>query len=140
MAAAIPVLWGRGADECGNHRKHAPEHDDTVDGFYLFTGLSADTYRVQVDDAALAPLFTPTACNVGSDPLLDSDCNPATVVLANHEVRERGTDFGYCPRGVGSIGDFVWHDLDFDGLQDPGEPGIQGVLVVLEDTAGNLDG
>ena len=31
-----------------------------------------------------------------------------------------------------SIGDRVWSDVDGDGVQDPGEPGIPGVLVVLE--------
>ncbi len=33
--------------------------------------------------------------------------------------------------GTGSIGDFVWRDDDGDGVQDPGEPGIGGVTVVL---------
>ena len=36
---------------------------------------------------------------------------------------------------VGSIGDFVWNDLNANGVQDPGEPGIPGVLVELQ----NLD-
>lgn len=31
----------------------------------------------------------------------------------------------------GSIGDRVWHDLDGDGIQDPGEPGIPGVALTL---------
>ena len=109
----------------------------TVDGFYLFTNLSADTYEVRVDDAVLAPLFVPTACNVGADPTLDSECSPATVVLGA-ETRDSTIDFGYCPLGGSSVGDFVWHDLDLDGLQDPGEPGIPQVAVLLEDTAGNL--
>ncbi|MFH1194404.1 MAG: SdrD B-like domain-containing protein, partial [bacterium] len=30
-----------------------------------------------------------------------------------------------------SIGDFVWHDKDVDGVQDSNEPGIQGVVVQL---------
>ncbi len=30
-----------------------------------------------------------------------------------------------------SVGDFVWNDLDIDGLQDPDEPGIAGVRVQL---------
>ena len=30
-----------------------------------------------------------------------------------------------------SIGDYVWEDLDFDGIQDAGEPGIPGVKVEL---------
>ena len=29
------------------------------------------------------------------------------------------------------IGDFVWHDLDHDGVQDAGEPGIDGVQLKL---------
>jgi len=32
-----------------------------------------------------------------------------------------------------AIGDFVWHDLDADGIQDAGEPGIAGVEVKLFD-------
>ncbi|MGE5353433.1 MAG: SdrD B-like domain-containing protein [Acidobacteriota bacterium] len=32
---------------------------------------------------------------------------------------------------TGSIGNFVWLDKDGDGLQEPGEPGIQGVTVEL---------
>ncbi|GAB5518060.1 MAG: hypothetical protein RhofKO_03110 [Rhodothermales bacterium] len=32
---------------------------------------------------------------------------------------------------LGGIGDFVWDDLDSDGIQDPGEPGIEGVKVDL---------
>ena len=29
------------------------------------------------------------------------------------------------------IGDFVWEDLDQDGIQDPGEPGIPGVKIII---------
>lgn len=37
-----------------------------------------------------------------------------------------------------SLGDFVWHDLDGDGLQDPGEPGLAGVVTRLHSAAGTL--
>ncbi|MBL7189513.1 MAG: hypothetical protein ISS70_24560, partial [Phycisphaerae bacterium] len=43
----------------------------------------------------------------------------------------------------GSIGDFIWHDLYHgsghlvDGIQDAGEPGIEGVAVNLLDITGN---
>lgn len=30
------------------------------------------------------------------------------------------------------IGDFVWNDEDRDGIQDPGEDGIEGVMVILQ--------
>jgi hypothetical protein len=45
--------------------------------------------------------------------------------------------------GNGSIGDYVWHDLfhsqthQVDGIQDDGEPGIEGVTVELYDGSGN---
>ena len=38
-------------------------------------------------------------------------------------------DAGYYENA--SIGNFVWEDVDGDGTQDPGEPGIQGVMVEL---------
>jgi uncharacterized repeat protein (TIGR01451 family) len=40
----------------------------------------------------------------------------------------------------GSIGDRVWNDLDGDGVQDPGETGINGVVVYLDlDNDGTRD-
>lgn len=38
----------------------------------------------------------------------------------------------------GRIGDFVWDDINQNGIQDNGEPGIQGVTVKLYDGDGNL--
>ena len=43
-------------------------------------------------------------------------------------------DFGYYQKG--SIGDFVWNDLNGNGIQDSGEPGIQGVTLSLTGTNG----
>jgi len=34
-------------------------------------------------------------------------------------------------QGESTLGDFIWHDLNHNGLQEPGEPGINGVLVQL---------
>ena len=39
-------------------------------------------------------------------------------------------DFGY--QGTGSISDFVWNDIDGDGVQDAGEGGIGGVTVWVD--------
>lgn len=38
-------------------------------------------------------------------------------------------------KGPALIGDFVWLDLDFDGIQDAGEPGIKDVIVILSGAA-----
>ncbi len=37
-----------------------------------------------------------------------------------------------------ALGDFVWHDLDGDGIQRPGEPGVPGVRVELLDGEGRV--
>lgn len=37
----------------------------------------------------------------------------------------------------GSIGDRVWYDVNNDGVQDVGEPGIENVMVNLLDASGN---
>ncbi|MFN7964021.1 MAG: SdrD B-like domain-containing protein [Thermoanaerobaculia bacterium] len=37
-----------------------------------------------------------------------------------------------------ALGDFVWRDNDHDGVQDGGEPGIDGVLMELRDANGGL--
>ncbi len=36
-----------------------------------------------------------------------------------------------------SIGDYVWHDVDANGIQDANEVGIGGVTVTLTDVSGN---
>ena len=43
-----------------------------------------------------------------------------------------------CPP-LGSIGDRVWHDLNANGIQDEGEPGIEGVDVSLFVGGGIID-
>lgn len=37
---------------------------------------------------------------------------------------------------LAALGDFVWHDLDADGIQDTGEPPVAGVTVTLLDSTG----
>jgi sarcosine oxidase gamma subunit len=49
--------------------------------------------------------------------------------------------FGPIPQQVGSppvtVGDFVWHDLNANGVQDSDEPGINGVTLTLTGTDAN---
>ncbi|MDQ1301130.1 MAG: hypothetical protein QG637_1051, partial [Chloroflexota bacterium] len=51
-----------------------------------------------------------------------------------------GTNTIYAEPGVcpGEIGDTVWNDLDHDGIQDAGEPGLAGVQVKLYRDDGDL--
>ncbi|WP_207492535.1 SdrD B-like domain-containing protein [Aridibaculum aurantiacum] len=102
------------------------------DGFYQFTGLSSGTYRVTFSTPAG---FTPSPSNVGDDTKDSDPVNGSVSVTLNSNNQVNNTiDAGFyqsTPTGTGKIGDFVWNDLDKDGIQDNGEPGISGVTVTL---------
>ena len=68
---------------------------------------------------------------------------PATLVLSSALLGLAACDSGASsttvPGQAGTasrIGDFVWHDKDRDGVQDPNEPGVPDVRVVLKAGAG----
>ncbi len=92
-----------------------------ADGIYGFAGLPPADYTVEVT-GSIATVATNTF-----DEDADND-SLAPVTLGNGEIHET-TDFGY--RGSAAIGDTVWLDLDADGFEDPSEPGIPGVDVVV---------
>jgi hypothetical protein len=53
--------------------------------------------------------------------------------LSVEEYTEKGL---FCPsESTYSLGDRVWYDTDQDGVQDTGEPGVQGVVVHLHNVA-----
>ncbi|MBS1968413.1 MAG: hypothetical protein JST60_21985, partial [Chloroflexi bacterium SZAS-1] len=97
-------------------------------GFYRFAGLPAGTYQVAVSGAPLTGL--------GETYELDGSLNgTTTVILANSQARS-DVDFGYAasaPLATGSIGDRLWLDVNGNGVQDAGEPGLAGVTVNLID-------
>jgi fimbrial isopeptide formation D2 family protein/uncharacterized repeat protein (TIGR01451 family) len=99
-------------------------------GGYAFGGLPAGTFTVTVDDGTLPGGLRPT---------FDLDGTPddtTDVTLAAAESRT-DADFGYRPRPPSSdltVGDTVWLDLDGDGTQDAGEPGVSGVTVTLTES------
>ncbi len=101
-------------------------YTDTTDanGQYDFPNLPAGDFTVTVD-----PLGTtvPDGYNIVSDPDGDDD-NTTTVTLATGETNN-DQDFGFA--GLGSVGNFIWLDQSNDGDQDPGEPGLGGVMVQL---------
>jgi len=89
-----------------------------ADGNYSFNGLTPGEYTVIVPD--LGPN--------GED--LTTIGELSTVLFSGDYVDD--LDFGYQPNNIlGSIGDFVWYDLDGDGLQDAGENGIEGITITL---------
>ncbi|NOY79885.1 MAG: SUMF1/EgtB/PvdO family nonheme iron enzyme, partial [Kiritimatiellaeota bacterium] len=81
-------------------------------------------------------VFSPPVAS--GDTATDSDADPATgrtpsIVLA---AGASLTDLDAGLAETGSIGDLVWDDANFNGIQDPGENGAQGITVRLLDGAG----
>ncbi len=60
---------------------------------------------------------------------LTSDGEPDTPVDGDGKNGNLTLDFGL--KGTGSIGDFVWNDVNANGIQDITETGINGVAVTL---------
>ncbi|MBM3779526.1 MAG: hypothetical protein FJW23_15025, partial [Acidimicrobiia bacterium] len=96
-------------------------------GHYLFTGLCAGTYVVTVTPP---PGDTFTTPNVGPDTAVDSNVNGSSVTLTTDASSDLTIDFGL--KGPGIIGNLVWKDLNCDGIQDVGEPGLAGLTVHLK--------
>lgn len=136
-----------------------------ADGGYLFDRLDPGVYRVQVDlPAALTSRWSFTAPLVGdgtadSDVVADTAASGRTAPFTlTPGVAGRIVAIGSMSGGVYAgvtadyvdptqdaglrelpvqVGDRVWVDLDGDGVQDAGEPGLPGVVLVLTDTAGD---
>ena len=99
-------------------------------GNYMFGGLCAGTYTVTVNAATVPPTYTPTTPNAGDDRGADSNGSPTTVIVNSNTI-DNTLDFGYKPPCTGTIGNFIWMDTNQNGLQDVGEPGINGLVVQL---------
>jgi len=93
-----------------------------ADGAYLFAFLPPGEYQVAVDESDLPPGMFQTA-----DPDGGADGRAAVTLAAGQADVDQ--DFGY--RGIGSIGDFVWYDIDDDGIQNSDEPGLEGAAVTV---------
>jgi fimbrial isopeptide formation D2 family protein/uncharacterized repeat protein (TIGR01451 family) len=99
-------------------------------GNYSFTSLPDGTYTVDVVNQS-APIigdWHSTGPNPGADN--NSQTDPYTVTVTGGQSNTTA-DFGYYNGLPAGLGDKVWADLNGNGLQDPGEPGLAGVTVTL---------
>ncbi|MEY4936673.1 MAG: hypothetical protein RIS64_3032, partial [Bacteroidota bacterium] len=108
-----------------------------ADGSYEITNLLPGTYVVKF----VSPTgYVFTYANQGSDDAKDSDADrttgQVTVVLASGE-NNRTIDAGLINAANTKIGDYVWEDLNGNGIQDANEPGIPTVTVKLTGRTGN---
>ena len=84
------------------------------DGSYVFTPFTG--YVGPVDcPYEVCDNYTDQACDIATLRILVEPYNP-----------------------VGSVGNLVWHDVNGDGIQNPGEPGLPGVTVRLMNPNGSI--
>ncbi|MEL6891984.1 MAG: SdrD B-like domain-containing protein, partial [Actinomycetota bacterium] len=114
------------------------------DGEYEFTGLPEGEYFVQVDPSNFAPggpldglvSSTPTGGDDTGLPDGSGGVISGPITLTAPGGAEVASAFGFTPGA--SAGDTVWSDINRNGIQDPGEPGVPNVTVELLDPAGNV--
>ena len=93
-------------------------------GAYTFANLLAGTYTICTTTGIPAG-YTQT---YDRDGLATPNCASVTV---GPTVSDANFGYGPIPVVLGSIGDFVWNDLNKNGVQDAGEPGLAGLTVTL---------
>lgn len=103
-----------------------------ADGTFTFSGLtgSGADYTTRITDTSgVLTNFVPSSSYAIADQRLESN------LVANID-RSAAPSYGY--KNTRSVGDTVFSDLNGNGFQDAGEPGIAGVVVrIAKDTNGN---
>jgi Tol biopolymer transport system component/protocatechuate 3,4-dioxygenase beta subunit len=106
-------------------------------GGYLFQNLTPGDYAVEF---ILPPNYLFSPRDSGADDAADSDADTATgrTVVTNLISNEVDLTWDAGIYRLASLGDYVWRDLDADGVQDTAETGMPGVGVTLYNSAGAL--
>ncbi len=101
-------------------------------GEYIFTGVKKDAYFIQFHTPEG---YTPTVTHATSS-TMENDSNGRLAFVEIVDKDDLTVDFGLIKNTneaekTYKIGDFVWEDINKNGKQDVGEPGIAGVTVII---------
>ena len=108
-------------------------------GEYLFEKLDHGDYQVRFSAPAD---YHYSDANQGGDDTVDADVTNVNSQIGITDTITLGVEENNDTIDAGmyklvSIGNFIWEDVDNDGIQDAGENGIAGVTVKLLDENGN---
>ncbi|MBN8687461.1 MAG: T9SS type A sorting domain-containing protein [Chitinophagales bacterium] len=120
-------------------------------GYYNFTGLAAGSYFIQVENTPSWMFLSPVN---GGDPdnNIDNDNNGishntttgiikgGTITLSSGDepgALNYNSTYDIGVFKFNGLGDYVWLDNNANGVQEPAEPGLQGVTVNLINPATN---
>ncbi len=101
-------------------------------GEYIFTGVKKGTYLIQFHTPEG---YTPTRIHEHQT-TPENDSNGRVTLVDITDKDDLNADFGIFKNSneaekTYKIGDFVWEDINKNGKQDVGEPGIAGVTVII---------
>jgi len=122
-----PGLAGVSIDLNGTTGLGVPVNLNTTSGgggAYIFTDLEPGTYTLTFNAFAG---FERTFQTIDSDPNRLTGITAPINILSDDDIED--IDAGYFV--FATISNFVWEDLNGDGIQDGGEPGINDVTVTL---------
>ncbi len=128
-----------GTDNLGNDINISLNTDAA--GMYMFGDLWPGTYKVTFAPPA-SSTYQPTALDDPSgfgDDTVDSDADPANNLMTPSYAITSGDTIPTLDAGFyvpGKLGDLVWEDINGNGIQNGGEPGIAGAQAVLTGTDG----
>jgi hypothetical protein len=112
-------------------------------GEYMFFNLDAGSYRIQF--STLPSGYTASPQNAGTNDNIDSDGGTITGGISTTGVYSLAqgednltVDLGISNAARNTLGNLVWLDVNANGIQDAGEPGVAGVTVILLDGSGNV--
>lgn len=105
-----------------------------LDGSYSICGLTEDSYTISLVNSPNFQQTAPPAAHHRISRYLSSESGSYDLTFCNADFA--GLDFGAFPL-TGSITGLKFNDADGNGMQDPGETGVQGVTINLLDAQGN---
>ncbi len=122
-----------------------PTHTPTPTNTPTVTPTPTDTPTptfTPVNTVTPTPTVTPTATNTPTETPTPTDTPTITPTPTDTPTPTPTATATATPTPLppATIGDRAWHDLDANGIQDGGEPGLAGVLVLLFTADGNVAG
>jgi hypothetical protein len=114
-------------------------------GYYMFDSLMSGGYYVNFPLFASGRQITTQTATNQTDGNSDADAltgnSPLVTINAYGSGSDRDNmtiDAGYVPAALADLGNYVWNDINKDGIQDPTEVGVAGITITLYDNANNI--
>jgi len=111
-------------------------------GAYLFEDYPVGNYSIVFDPSTNINGYDYSFSDDGTgNGANDSDADPSTGATTTFAFDPTTGDDLTWDAGVfptANIGNYVWNDVDGDGIQDPSETGVENVMVVLYDAGSGV--